>query len=163
MPTEPQLSFFRSLYDQEQSRYLSLVDRGKTYLSIATLYFSALAITADKTLALVAASSLAGAAYLIGLVAISVSMALILSAIGVFRYIYPCDPMRIVLAAELSLSEEKFRENRIMEYAAATKSNAGKNEQRANLLRYASLALLGAIVAHTLVLFILVLFPGAAK
>jgi hypothetical protein len=152
--TEAQLAFFKGLYDEEQARYLNLVDRGKTYLSIATLYFSALAIVADKTHAIVSALPKAAGLYLIGVGVLATSMGLILAAIGIMRYVYPCDAYRIITDAKMQLlSEKEFREKRILEYAAATHTNAKKNEHRATLLRFASFALLGGILVHSLVIF----------
>lgn len=37
------------LFNQERSRYIELVNRGKIFISIISLYYGLLAVAADKT------------------------------------------------------------------------------------------------------------------
>jgi len=151
--SKEQLEFFRNIYEREHARYVELINRGKLFLSIITLYFGAIALAAEKTLDVLNASRAALGAYLAGAAFLSIAMALVIGAIGIYKYAYPNDPKRIIESGDLKLlSEEEFREQRLFEYAVAADMDHKVNEKRSALLRYASFGLFGGIAAHSLII-----------
>lgn len=49
MLRDKQYEYFMFLFNQGRSRYIELVNRGKIFISIISLYFGLLAVAADKT------------------------------------------------------------------------------------------------------------------
>lgn len=48
MATKEQYEIFKMLFDQEDKRYTNLIDRGKTFVSLATLYSGFITFTIEK-------------------------------------------------------------------------------------------------------------------
>ena len=147
MATQTQYDFFKYLYDAEQTRYRELIDRGKLFLSIITIYLGLLAVAADKTIPLSKHSLIIAITYTTSVIFIVGAMVPVVLAVGVFKYERPSDPMRIVenFGREIPIDEE-FLDARLVDFAVATERNFSQNEKRANLLRVSSfILLLGAI------------------
>lgn len=152
MASSEQLDFFWQLYEREQERHRTLINRGQVYLTILTLYFAALALDFGDAQSHITASTAGAIGFLIGLFVLSIAMIFIVLAVSIMRHANPCNALAIVTDAEISLcSEDEFRENRIVELAVATDANHAINERRADRLRYASMLLLAGIVTHALV------------
>ncbi|MDX2044952.1 MAG: hypothetical protein SF097_27320 [Acidobacteriota bacterium] len=147
MATEAQYQFFKGLYDAEQARYRELIDRGKLFLSIITIYLGLLSVAADKTIPKLDSSLFAKSAYVVSVMFIIIAMALVVLAVGIFKYEYPSDPQRIIESfKDVPPTDDDFRDERIIDFTVATKRNFSQNEMRARLLRLSSfMLLLGAL------------------
>jgi hypothetical protein len=162
MATEKQYACFKDIFDREAARQEKLIDRGKLYLSIITVYLGLLGVAADKLLPTLARSGLATAAFLASLACFVGSLVLVLLAIGIYKYVYPTDPMTVIDGyGPEPPRDEDFFDDRITELAAAFKTNQFVNERRADKLKYASFCLLGGVVFQAIVLAsVLFLFQG---
>lgn len=147
MATETQYQFFKYIYDSEQARYRELIDRGKLFLSIITIYLGLLAVAVDKTIPFIKSSLFVKTTYAISVICIVVAMALVVLAVGLFKYEYPSDPLRIIESfTKTPPTDDDFRDERLVDFTVATKRNFALNEKRANLLRASSgMLLLGAL------------------
>jgi hypothetical protein len=139
--------FIRS-YEEENSRRIELVDLGKIYLSVITLYFGAIAFKLDvivqyqKQLLRPGAFTLFTASATLFVL----SYLLIFLAIGIKDYEAPSDLNEIIEAfGDEPPTNEQFADDRLPELAVATQRNATTNDQRALYLRAAtaSIALAG--------------------
>jgi hypothetical protein len=147
MATETQYQFFKYIYDSEQARYRELIDRGKLFLSIITIYLGLLAVAADKTILFIKSSLFATITYAVSVSCIVVAMAFVVLAVGLFKYEYPSDPLRIIEGlTKVPPADDDFRDERLVDFTVATKRNFALNEKRANLLRASTgMLLLGAL------------------
>lgn len=149
MASKDQYEIFQAIFDRESQRYEKLIDRGKLYLSIITLYIALLGVAAEKVLPQIAGSWFVAAAYLTSLLGLIAAFVLILLALGIYTQVYPTDPEKAFLS--MTSNDEEFFDARIAELATAFKTNFSVTEKRANLLRCASFCLLFAIACQSLV------------
>lgn len=160
MATAAQYACFKEIFDRENSRQESLVERGTIYLSIITLYLGLLAVAADKVIPNINQSGLAMAAYLASFVAFVASMTFVVLAMGIYKYVYPTDPKTVVEGIDQRWpSDAEFFDARIAELAAAFKTNQPVNERRANYLKFASFCMLAGIGLQAVVLSLLLFIP----
>lgn len=155
MATEAQYRCFKEIHQAEQARQEQLIERGKVYLSVITLYFGLLAVAADEIRSVVGLSRFGSAVYLASFAALVVALGLVVRAMGIYRYVYPTDPETVIQSLEGWPSDAEFFDDRIAELAAAFKTNHPINERRADLLRLASYGLLVAIALQAVVLSLL--------
>lgn len=153
MATEAQYLYFKDTYDREVKRHERLIDRGKVYLSLITLYLGLLGVAADKVIPKIAESLVVAVAYLASLAAFFVALGLLLFALGIYRYTYPSNLKSVIeeYGAEPPTDSE-FLDMRMAELAAAFSFNLGVDENRASFLKYASWGMLVGMVFQGFVL-----------
>ena len=157
MATEAQYACFKDIFDRESVRQEQLIERGKVFLSIITLYLGLLGVAVDEIVPEIRGNWLAVCAYLASFAAFLLSIALVIRALGIYKYVYPTDPERVVLQIEDDWPmDSEFFDDRIAELAAAFKTNHPANERRANLLKLASFSMLAGIGLQAIVLSSLV-------
>ena len=157
MATSEQLDYFKHIYAQEMARSDELINRGKLFLSVITLYMGLLGIAADKVVPKLSSSSIVIACYLSGFVSFVIALVLIVMAIGIYNYVYPSDPKSILQEADENWPDnESFFLERMAELAAAFKNNCPINDKRAKYLKWASLLMLTGIIFQAFVLSALV-------
>ena len=158
MATPAQHTCFKNIYEREIARYERLIDRGKLYLSIITLYLGLLAVAADEVTPEIADHWIITGAYLASFILFIFALALVINAIGIRTYVYPTDPIKVI--KELGAhppTDSEFFDKRIADYAAAFEKNHPVNDGRAKLLKYASFFMLAGIFCQVIVLSSLVI------
>jgi hypothetical protein len=140
MATETHYSIFKSLYDEELARFQWLIARGQVYLGICTFFLGGSALKLEGT------RDGGDLGYGIAVVNFVIAFILIVLALGIYSYEAPFDPVDLLARSKLP-DDGAFREDRIVDLAAATNRNAHQNERRANLLQIASyLMVVGLLV-----------------
>lgn len=157
MATPVQYACFKDIYEREIARHVRLIDRGKLYLSVITLYLGLLSVAADSVVPLVTHHPLTTAAYLASFVAFVAALCLVVYAIGIYTYVYPTDPESTLLYYDRHNdgrlpADAEFLDRMVVEFATAFTANHPVNERRATLLKYASFAMLAGIAAQAVVL-----------
>jgi hypothetical protein len=144
--TKDQYEFFKFLFENEEKRSTSLIDRGKTFISLIALYSGFIALSADEKI---------GDAVLLWILfasaALSMLMSLLLSivAVGVFRYEKINSPENIISSfGDVSPSDPEFFDDRIIDLTVACNRNSKRNDQRAKLLFWASFFILLGLSLH---------------
>jgi len=158
MATKEQYEYYKFLYDHERSRYLELVNRGKLFLSIITLYMGLLAVGADKTITGLEGSILLMSVYFISVSLLVASLVEVVLAIGIYKNEKPSSPRKMILALEENVpTDEEFRDERIIDLAVATDRNSNNNDLRAKRLQVSSFLLLLAILGQAFFLGLFVI------
>ena len=153
MATQAQYQCFKDIYDRETKRAEQLIDRGKIYLSIVTLYIGLLGIAADKIVPKLIENWSAQAFYIISLIGFVLSLSLVIFAIGIYCYSFPTDPKNVIFGfGEKQPTDEEFFDARIVEFAVAFHANSSVNEKRASLLKYATWLMLLGVACQSYVL-----------
>ena len=159
MATQAQYQCFKDIYDREAKRAEYLIDRGKTYLTIITIYMGLLSVSADKIISRLAAHRSAVYLYALSLICFIASLSLLIFSIGIYKYIYPTNPENIIHGfTEEPPNDEDFFDDRIIEFSVAFRHNINVNEKRANLLKYASWFMLFGISCQAYVLLAIITF-----
>lgn len=162
MATEQQYTCFKDIFDRETERHDRLIDRGKVYLSLITVYLGILAVAADKLVPLLGGSWVAIVFYIASLACLVGSMVLVLMGIGIHTYVYPTDPKAVIFGfGQKPPTNPEFFDDRIVELAAAFKTNHAVTEKRATKLKHGSYCLLGAAIFQALVLSSLLFIPSS--
>ena len=161
MSSPVQFEYFKFLYEHERHRHIELINRGKVYLSIITLYMGLLAMGADKTIARVENSLPLILIYISSLFFIISALADVIFAIGIYTNEKPSDPEVIINRMDDTVTpDQKFIEDRIIDFAVATNRNSANNDKRAGYLRYSTyLLLLGILCQAVLVTLIFITLP----
>lgn len=158
MASKEQYDYYKFLYEHERSRYLELVNRGKLFLSIITLYMGLLAVGADKTVTGLAESTWSMAAYLTSILLLVGALAEVVLAVGIYKNEKPSNPRKMILALEQEPPQDSdFRDERIVDLAVATERNSQNNDLRAKRLQISSVLLLLAIFAQAIFLLLFTL------
>jgi hypothetical protein len=156
MATKNQYDCFRAIFDCEEARYDRLAQRATLYLSVNTLYLGLLAVAADKIIPQINANPIAISVYLASFAAFVVSLTFLVLAMGIYKYVYPTDPVTVVMGVNPDWPiDAVFFDDRIVELAAAFRTNHAVNERRASLLKRASFSMLVGIVLQAVVLSML--------
>jgi len=153
MVTVEQLSYFQKIYDQEMDRCGELVNRGKLYLSVVTLYMGLLGVAANKVVPNLGDSGVVVSIYLLGFALFSIALVFIVKAIGIYQYVYPSDPETILKSYDTKWPDnERFFLERIAELSAAFKYNHPLNEKRASYLKLSSWLMVSGVICQAFIL-----------
>ncbi len=160
MSSQSQFEYYKYLFERESSRYQELINRGKLFLSVITLYLGLLAVAADKSIPKLQAYTLPAITYFIGVALIVTALTLVVLAVGIYQHEKPSDPMKMIdRYSETEPTDSEFFDERIADFAVATERNARINDRRAALLRFASFVLLFGVAAQTFLLASLFIVP----
>jgi hypothetical protein len=153
MATQAQYDCFKDVFDREAERHELLIDRGKTFLSVITLYMGLLGVAVDKTVPRITESPVAIVFYIASLFGFMSALSLIVFALGIYQYVYPTDPIGVINEfGSAPPTDADFFDGRIVELAAAFQTNRAATERRANFLKYATWCMLAGIVCQAFVL-----------
>jgi hypothetical protein len=161
MATEAQYQCFKDIYDRETKRGEQLIDRGKIYLSVITLYMGLLGVAFDKITPMLAGHCFEKTIYILSLIIFIFSLALVIFSIGIYCYRFPTDPETVIFSFGTNQPlDNDFFDARIADFTVAFKENLPVNEKRANLLKYASWLMLFGISCQAYVLSsIIIMLP----
>lgn len=145
MATKEQYEFFKGIYDEENARYRNLIDRGKILLSLSSIYIGFLSFSFEK----ISTSKCDYILFFLSVVLMLLSFGSTILAIGIMKYENPCNSSQLVENMRRNAQQnEDFFDDRIVDYAVATKRNSLKNDIRATRLLYATLFLLVGLIMH---------------
>jgi len=158
MATPTQYQCFKDIYDREAKRCELLIDRGKLYLSVITIYVGLLGIASKEIIPKASASSLATILYVASLVGFVMALLLLICSTGIYTHFYPTDPIKVIrgFGAEPP-TDEDFFDKRIAEIASAFERFHQVNDQRAQLLKYASWFMVLGVASQAYVLSLIIL------
>jgi hypothetical protein len=158
MASKEQYEYYKFLYDHERSRYLELVNRGKLFLSIITLYMGLLAVGADKTISGLESSILLTLVYFISVFLLVASLVAVVLAIGIYKNEKPSSPREMILSLKDNVpTDDEFRDERVVDLAVATDRNSENNDLRAKRLQVSSYLLILGILGQALFLYLYVI------
>lgn len=150
MATEKQFEFFKYLYTLEDQRFNELVNRGKVFTSIITLYLGLLFFKASEALSLAREfNEVTLISYFGSIVLLVISLALSVLSLAIFQYEASTTPEAIIESfSDLPPSDEDFFDDRIVDFTVATPRNSEKNNRRARLLLWSNVFLFIGIISH---------------
>jgi len=147
--TAEQYKFFRALYDEEQARYGHLEARARLYITINTVYLSALAFKATDFLGFAKEFKVPTWLFLLAAAVLVLALALSILAIRIREYEGITDPEKVIDSfGEHPPSDEDFFDDRIADFAVAANRNSTQNDTVAAHLFWASIALLIGVLIH---------------
>ena len=145
MATQAQYEVFKYVHDEESKRLAELVTRAKVYLSIATFFLGALGFKVGD--AIVTVSPVAKIAFLLAALSFIVAFTLIILSLRVYSYEGICDLEEVIdTFGDEPPEDGGFLDDRIVDLAVACNRNSELNDKRADLLQWASYAMLIGIV-----------------
>jgi len=155
--SDAQYEYFKFLYEHERARYEALVNRGKLYLSIVTLYMGLLAVGTDKAIDALGRSMALRSVYMVSVLLLVTALVFVVYAVGIYTNEKPSDPEQLVSSfGDERPSDEAFRDARIVDLAVATGRNSANNDRRAKRLRTATILLLSGIFGQAIFLTLIV-------
>src|SRR5215813_2029361 len=143
MATKAQYEFFKLLFDEETTRYKDLIDRGKTYISLLTLYGAFLAFSIKDA----APEGRLLWLFVALIVLFLAAFALAVTALNIQSYEGINEPDDVV--SELPQRNAAFFDARIVDFSVASERNSKLNDRRATFLRLSGLFLLLGLVSHS--------------
>jgi hypothetical protein len=146
MSTRFHYEFFRSVCKEEDARYDSLIDRGKIYLSIISIFFGGVFFKLDWIFENRAKLQSGLPFYAAGILSIFIALVLVALALQVLSYEAPSDLNSIIDNLELDNDESEFINARISELAVANERNILQNDRRATLLQGALISILVGVL-----------------
>lgn len=149
MATKEQCEFFKSLYDEENSRHGILENRAKLYITIISLYLGAIAFKIPDIAPLSQQLKVHPLVFYLVIIVFLAALIAAIVAIKIRSYAAVCDPIEVILNFESApQSNEEFFDRRIVEYAVATKVNRQVNNRVATTLQSAVWMLFVGVVVH---------------
>lgn len=154
MSSKDKFDYFKFLYEQERSRYLELINRGKLFLTVVTLYFGVLAVALDKTIDLNKINLFQKLVYGSSFVFLVASLVFIIRSISIYRNEKPSNPIKLIESLENELKDDEIFTNKtIVDLSVATSRNAENNDHRSRMLRIATNFMLCAVGAQLIYFF----------
>lgn len=148
---EKQFGFLKVVYDQEVARMGILIERGKTFLSVITLYFAAF------TWKVVDLEGFSKSNLCVRLLLLGTGLLLLGALIHTVQSLKVLPGERILNLEEVAkklidapVDDSDFWEARAVDLSVALKRNAGCNDERAKFLSCAHRFLVLAVVFHLL-------------
>lgn len=142
------------MYVEENQRYRELLNRGKVFLSIITLYLGILFYKSSDLLSNTTLSKEeATDSFLVFFIASSVSfifsLLFCLISLGILTYQYPSNPTELLEEFESkNQTDLEFFRNRTVDFTIAFEHNKKKNDSRGKYLRYTSGFIFMGILLH---------------
>ena len=135
-----------------------MINRGKLYFAIISAYLGLLGVSLQKVSGIPELTHIDKALYLGGMACVAVSLLWVIRGIGILKYARPHDHHQIVFRGEhVLLSDEEFREERVLDYSNAIHQDFSSNEKRADKLRRSTYALFTGVVLHLGLIFSIIL------
>jgi hypothetical protein len=163
MPTKEQYDFFKSQYEEENSRNLELTKRAEIYLSVISIFLTAVLFKLADLFAILsdANTRLASIIISIALILFSISLVFIVNSLRIRNYEGVIDFDAYIQKNDDSVQEnDDFFADRIADYIVAVRRNEVINDQKADMLIKARVFLLGGFL--TTFIFILYLLKTRA-
>lgn|SRR5574341_1099817 len=157
MATEFHYAFFRSIYEEEDARYSSLIDRGKIYLSIISIFFGGIFFKLDWIVENRHWLRNALWFYVGGVACFFAALILVCLSLQILAYEAPSDPNKVIEQGELELKQPLFINARITDLAVAYQRNSRQNDRRALLLRFALSAIVLGVLCMLAGVFLLLI------
>ena len=153
MATEQQFAFFRAMHDAEEVRYNQLQDKARFYFGVSSAFLGAVAFSLADIAAFAKQYDIPVIFFLIVAIGMAISVVFTVLAMGIRGYERVADPRRIIDSMVESVqSDDAFRDDRIVDFAAATIFNSKVNGRTANFLRYAGVTIVVSIAAQMAIL-----------
>jgi len=154
MFTKEQFHAFKYVYEKEEARFSELINRGKIYLSIITVYIGVFTLKIQDVSTLVGNGSFSK--ILLGATGVCFIFALLacVLALGIFKYEGLCDIKEELLAFDdKGKPDSEFYEDRLADMAVAYERNSEQNDRRASLLEISSYLVLAGVFFHMLTFY----------
>ena len=117
MATQAQYDFFKDLYEEENARAQSLIDRGKIYLSIVSLFFGGVFLKLDWAIDHRNEIERGFGFYVIGTASFLIALVLVCLALQVLSYEALTDPEELIVQISgEQAADAEFRAARIADY-----------------------------------------------
>jgi hypothetical protein len=157
MATEEQYTFFRSMYDAEEHRYVQLQDKAKFFFAVISAYLGAITFKASDIVSFAAQFHVPSGILLSVAVGMLLALVFTVLAMRIRGYERVTDPVKLVQAlGNTAPTNAQFWDDRIIDLAAAANYNFAVNGRTAKHLMIASLAVVVSIA------FQLIAFTWAA-
>ena len=154
MFTKEQFDTFKYIYEKEEARFSELINRGKIYLSIVTIYIGVFSLKIQDIAELVGDGAFSK--ILLGVTGACFIMALLacVLALGILKYEGLCDIKEELLAfGDSGKSDAEFYEDRLADMAVSYERNSLQNDRRASLLQVSSYLMIVGVFCHLLVFY----------
>lgn len=146
MATKDQYEIFKSVYDEELNRCSALQTRSSLYLTVITFFLGAVAFKIDEAQKFMSQFGIPTTLYLCMGLALLGALLCTVFGIRVRAYEGVFDPVEVLESfVEEPPSDEDFFDDRIVDFAGATKCNVALNNKVANLLQWAAYFLVAAV------------------
>ena len=153
MATEQQFAFFKAMHEAEERLYGQLQDKARFYFGVSSAFLGAIAFSLADIAAFARQYGIPVIFFLIVAVGMAISTIFTVWAMSIRGYERVADPRRIIDSmAGGEHSDDAFREDRVVDFAAATIFNSKVNGRTANLLRYAGLTIVVSIIGQMFIL-----------
>ena len=141
-------------YDQEEVRQKELIERGKIFLSVLTIYVGILTLKVDD-LQIVVKESPWSLTFL-GFTSAFIISSLLLTilSLGIFTYEEPFILEEALTEAVGTDSLSEFYIDRLTDFAVGAGRNSKVNDKRGLLLAWASYFLVGGVATHLMAFYI---------
>lgn len=141
------------MHEAEEIRFGQLQDKARFYFGVSSAFLGAVAFSLADIAAFAQQYGIPVILLLIVAIGMAISVVFTVWAMGIRGYERVADPRRIIDSlAEGPQSDEAFREERIVDFAAATIFNSKVNGRTANFLRYAGITIVVSIGAQMAIL-----------
>lgn len=149
MATKLQYEFFKSMHEAEYLHYGLLEARARLYLTLQTFYLGAVAFKFNDVVAFTNAYNVPVLPYIAAAVLLLIGLFFTVRATCIRSYEVPCDLTEIVKSFGNSpQTDDDFIDQRLGDFAVASKRNAAVNNRVATWLTGASWLLATAIFLH---------------
>jgi len=156
--TKTQYDCFKTVYDEETTRYAQLENRSKLYLTIITFYLGAIAFKVDAVLKFVSQFKVPISIYAAMAVVLLGALLLTVLATRIRAYEGIYDPEDVIESFGQSAPlDDEFLDDRIIDLAVAAQRNAEQNNTVARVLQWASYLLAGAVLLQLVALLFAVI------
>jgi len=158
LATQAQYDFFKDLYEEENARAQSLIDRGKIYLSIVSLFFGGVFLKLDWAIDHRNEIERGFGFYVIGTASFLIALVLVCLALQVLSYEALTDPEELIVQISgEQAADAEFRAARIADYTVASMRNSHQNDRRAVYLQVSlALIIVGTVLFCTGMALILI-------
>jgi hypothetical protein len=137
MATKLKFEVFRDLYQEELERSTSLRNTAATYLAVISFLGGGLALKGEDLWA--GRSTAATTFAALSIVGFGAALLLLALAVGLFRHETLFHPIKVIEAfGSAEPTDEEFLDDRLVDAAAAWRTNKAANDQRARLIRCAT-------------------------
>ncbi|GJQ60428.1 MAG: hypothetical protein D8M57_16115 [Candidatus Scalindua sp. AMX11] len=154
MFTKEQFDEFKYVYEKEDARFSELINRGKIYLSIITVYIGVFTLKIQDIATLVGNEwyskvilGATGACFIFALLACVL-------ALGIFKYEGLCNiKTELLKFDDAGKPNAEFYEDRLADMAVAYERNSLQNDRRALLLQLSSYLIFTGLFCHIIVFY----------
>lgn len=161
MATKEQYDFFKSQYDEENTRNNELTKRAEIYLSIISLFLTAVLFKVKDIFDSIkdVPTEILTILLVLGLISFSIALLLIVSSLKIRDYEGVLDIGKFIKKNDKETQEnEDFFEDRVADYIVSVKRNEVINNQKAALLIKSRIYLLiGFLLTITFIILLLIL------